>query len=276
MPGRGLIAPDPARRLVRAPAADHHVVRGALATLKGEADLSPSAPKVLNQGQSETCALHSAMTMLFTRTQIVTGTAVLQSPLYAAQVVYAIYRAAQYPKSFPKGDMGALHDTGAQLDDVDAALGKWGTIRFQTPQQDGETDVPATDADGIGIPELTEDEAQAGASALLSGPYDIPIDGNIGDTVAACLDSAIPVWIRRPRQPGTRQPQGGADRGAGAEHGPRARAWRHRLPDGIPSTGRCGVAIGFGTAGAPGGVTLGTRGPRRTCSRRSGPPCRSG
>lgn len=197
MLGRGLLPQNPATRVVRAPAGDHHLIRGALKSLRGSADLSPMASKVLNQGQSSTCWAHSAVTCDFIRknTRAGSAVAVLQSPLYFAQVVYAQYRAAL----FPAGQiMPPLQDTGAQLDDCDRAFGQWGSARFQEPAQDGETDVPATDQEGFGIPELSTGELQAGAAALFAGPYDIAPGGNAPEIVAACLDAGVPVWMGGP------------------------------------------------------------------------------
>jgi hypothetical protein len=191
----GLLPTDPEKRIVRAPAADHHAIRVARAALTGAADLVPLAPKVLNQGNCSGCWAHSADTLLFTRQAALGQTPVLQSPLFWMQVMYGVYRAAA---TKPGDTLPALADQGAQLDDADKCFGTWGSVRFQDPQQDGETDVPATEDDAgnpIPLPETTLTMVEAAVSALFAGPYDVTPDGNAPETVAACLEAKVPVWI---------------------------------------------------------------------------------
>ena len=184
MNGRGLLPGDPAKRLVRAPVADHHFVRAARASLVGHADLSPCTPKVLDQGQTSTCWAHSAATLLFTRRKFKGGAVQgLQSPLYFAQTVYGSMRAAAHPT----GELPPLQDTGTDLDTADACFGRWGSQPFVG---DGATDVPEGQ-----LPEAEFPAIMSAQSALFSGPYDITPDGNAPETVGACLEAGIPVWI---------------------------------------------------------------------------------
>ena len=66
---------------------------------------------------------------------------------------------------------------------------------FGKPEQDNNTDVPATDANGFGIPELEADTVETGALTPFGGPYDIAPGSTAPTTVADCLDAGIPVWI---------------------------------------------------------------------------------
>jgi hypothetical protein len=195
---RGLHPADPARKLVRVSAENHPAVAAALKTLRGSADLEPAAPMVLNQGNSETCWAHSAVTLLFTRRKLLGGSPALQSPLFFAQCMYAAYRAAATPagQDFATG----LVDQGAQLDDAAKCFGQWGTQPFGKEEQlpAGGTDVPATsDADGhpIDLPELTAGALMAGMNAVFGGEYDIqPSASNALDLCAAALEAGIPIW----------------------------------------------------------------------------------
>jgi hypothetical protein len=190
MPGLGLLPTDPAQRFIRAPAADHHVVRSMRAALPTSADLSAMAPRVLDQKQTSTCWAHSAATLLYTRRHIqLGGVPPLMSPLFFAQIVYGTMRAAA---TKPGDTLPALQDTGAELDTADACFGKWGCSPFLG---DGLTDLPTVDADGFGIPELAVTTVEAASARLFSGPYDIAPDSAAPETVAACIAAGIPVWL---------------------------------------------------------------------------------
>ena len=193
MPGTGLLPGDPAKKIVRAPASDHHVVRAALSVLKGEADLVPVAPRRLNQFETPLCWAFSAVTVLYIRRQTKGTPESLMSPLFFAQVVCAMQRGLTYPS----GQMPPLIATGADLDTADSIFGKWGASPFIG---NGVTDVPQN-TDKLGrpiLPELDENTVQAAQSRLFTGPDDITPDGNIGDTAAACLEAGIPIWIGGP------------------------------------------------------------------------------
>lgn len=196
---RGLHPTDPARAISRLAAVDHPTVRGALRGLRGSADLTAFAPIVLSQGASSSCWAHSAVTLLYTRRHILLGGApVLMSPLYFAQTLYASLRAEATPvgQSLP-----LMYDTGAQLDDAARCFARWGCSPMGPPQQGGGTDVPATEDDTgapIAMPELTVTTVESGARLPFGGEYDIAVDGNAGDTCAACLESNIPIWIGGP------------------------------------------------------------------------------
>ncbi len=183
------------RQLRRMAAAEHPTIRGALRGLRGSADLTQYAPIVLNQGMSSTCWAHSAVTLLYTRRHVLLGGApVLMSPLYFAQTMYATYRAQQNPGALPAG----LSDDGAQLDDAAACFAKWGCSPMGASQQGGGTDVPATE-DDLGnqllLPELSVSVVERGALVPFGGEYDIQPNTDAPETVAACLESNIPVWI---------------------------------------------------------------------------------
>jgi hypothetical protein len=191
----GLIIQDPATAIARAPAADHDAIRAALQTLKGSADLSNYISFVLNQGMTSTCWAHSAAALKYVRDAITTGRAELVSPLFFAQTMYGTYRAAQTPA----GDtLPLLQDTGAQLDDAARCFAKWGTALFGPAQQDGGTDVPATeDAEGnpIPLPETTVALVETGATKPFGGEYDITPNDAAIDTACACLEAKTPIWL---------------------------------------------------------------------------------
>jgi hypothetical protein len=177
--------------------ADHELIRAARATLSGSADLRPFGSGVLNQGNSSTCWAHSLTTALYRRQNVLGLKPVLASPLYFAQTMYATYRAQQNPS----GALPVLADSGAQLDDADKCAAVWGAVPFQSVQQGGGTDVPATTDDAgnpIPIPELTVANAEAGAPKAFAGEYDIPVDGNAPETIAACLDAKVSIWLGGP------------------------------------------------------------------------------
>jgi hypothetical protein len=193
----GLLPSTADRRIVRTSAATTHIMQAKLGALQGNADLATHAPKiVLNQGQSDTCFIHSWASLRFVLDSLKTGSAILQSPLYGAQCVYAEYRAMAYPTgNFPSA---GLTDGGAQLDDVARCVTKWGSVPFGTPQQSLDTDVPATtDFEGnpILLPELTAAALESGAKAPFGGEYDLPISETVGDLCAAALEAGIPIWL---------------------------------------------------------------------------------
>jgi hypothetical protein len=197
--GKGLIRQDPATALVRKPVTDHEAIMGALKVLSGNADLTAFIWRVLNQGLSETCWAHSAAQAKFVVDAIRTGvaSAVMSSPLYFAQLVYAIYRAQATPPGQPLPGPG-LQDGGAMLDDACTAFARFGWQPFGAPQQDGGTDVPATQDDAgnpILLPELTVPETEHAASQPFGGSYDIQVGSGAGDLVAASLEAGRPVWF---------------------------------------------------------------------------------
>jgi len=180
--GRGLILSP--STLLRLPAEQHGRIGAALKTLKGSADLSSQTPRVLDQGQRESCWAFSATTLKF----ISDGPgAILQSPWYFACCLYGTYRAAATPPGQP---LPPLSDSGAALDDVVTCFSKWGSVPFQASITDT-SDIP--DNDGGPIPETTLAKVQSGIGDLFGGPYDIA-PTNAGDLVAASLEAGIPVW----------------------------------------------------------------------------------
>jgi hypothetical protein len=187
--GRGLHRQDPATKIPRLQAADHDVIRAARATLTGSADLSVLAPRVLDQKQTPTCWAHSAATLLYTRRHATLGGApVLQSPLYFAQCLYGVYRAAA---TKPGDAFPLLADNGAQLDDGAKCFAQWGSSPFVG---DGDSDMPDTDQ----IPEMAFSSVETGATVPFGGEFDIAVDGNAGDTCAASLEAKIPIWLGGP------------------------------------------------------------------------------
>jgi hypothetical protein len=191
---------EPTWRLPRTPAEEHPLIMGAIASLPIGADLSASAPVVLNQGECDGCWAHSATTLKYTREKIKTGgVPILASPLFFMQCMYAEYRKAKFPKgAFPAGYAGALQDQGAQLDDAVRCFTQWGWATFGAVQQQGATDVPATiDARGepLALPELTTAKLIEGVPRQFGGEYDIAPGASAPRTVAASLAAGIPVWI---------------------------------------------------------------------------------
>jgi papain like protease len=185
---RGLHPTSPDRKIARK--AFREKV-GLASISQGAADLTPYAPKVLNQGNSETCWAHSAATLLYTRRNIDGVVPItLASPLYFAQCQYAMYRAASTPPGQP---LPPLQDQGAQLDDAARTFAQWGSIRFGEPQQDGGTDVPDTSV--TAIPELKVPAVETGATVPFGGEHDITPDAIAPSLVALALDRKVPVWI---------------------------------------------------------------------------------
>lgn len=195
---RGLNPQDPSTAHQRVGAEQHAPIAAALKALKGSADLTPHVARVLDQGVSETCWAHSAAALKYVfdaqRGPVhLPETPVLQSPLYFAQTLYAVYRAQQNPT----GDLPDLQDTGAQLDDACRAFAQWGSQPFGTPQQSGDTDMPATQDDmgnAIAVPELEVIAVETGATVPFGGPYDVKTGSSAGDLVAASLEAGVGVW----------------------------------------------------------------------------------
>jgi Papain family cysteine protease len=186
----GLLQTDPANKLLRLPAKQHPPIGAALKTLKGSADLTSFAPRILNQGLSSTCWAHSAASLLYVRRRVLGLAPRLQSPLFFAQTLYGMYR---LPKIVVGQPMPDLIDQGAQLDDAVRAFSKWGSVDFQG---DGDTDVPATEdplGNPIPLPETTVELVEDATGNLFGGPYDITPSAL--DEVAASLEAGIPVWI---------------------------------------------------------------------------------
>jgi hypothetical protein len=169
----------------------------ALKALSGQADLTAFVKRILNQGLSETCWAHSATALKFVVDMIRSGKADMVSPLFFAKIMYALYRDAQTPAGMPLPGPG-LEDQGAQLDDARDAFARFGSVPFGKPEQDGNTDVPATqddDGDPILLPELTVPEAETGITVPFGGSYDIATGAGAGDLVAASLEAKRPVWF---------------------------------------------------------------------------------
>jgi hypothetical protein len=120
--------------------------------------------------------------------------AVLQSPLYFGQMQYGTDRANAYPN--PNATLPDLADAGAELDAVCATFARWGSIPFATqfPALAGtDSDVPNDK-----LPEATVALVETGATKPFGGEYAIGIDGNLGDTCAASLESGVPIWVGGP------------------------------------------------------------------------------
>lgn len=193
--GTGLIRQDPARAIKRLGASQHEKIAAALKSLRGSADLTQFAPRVLDQGQRSMCWAFSAATLKFVvDSQKSEAPAVLQSPLFYGQIVYGTYRSNA---TKPGDTLPPLSDQGAQLDDGVAAFSKWGSVPFQGEATDL-SDVPDT-TDGSGnegpLPETTVSMVQLAAGYLFGGPYDITPGDSAGDLVAASLEAGIPVWL---------------------------------------------------------------------------------
>jgi C1A family cysteine protease len=192
--GLGLVQQDPATALARASVLELDEVRASRAALKGRGDMRPWMHAVWNQGNSSTCWAHSGEAGLYVRRNALGLSPTVQSPLYFAQIVAAYYRS----KQAPKGDLPVLADDGAQLDDADREFARWGSQPKGAPQQDGDTDVPATSDDEgnpIPLPELKAINAASGFAKPFAGGHDVAVDEGAMEVVAACVDAGIPVWL---------------------------------------------------------------------------------
>jgi hypothetical protein len=98
--------------------------------------------------------------------------------------------------AFPSGPLPKLIDTGADLDAAAETFKVLGEHALEAPQQDGDTDVPATsDVNGaIPLQELDEQEVADGMAAVFDGEYAIFVGSDAPDLLMATLDAGIFVW----------------------------------------------------------------------------------
>ena len=115
--------------------------------------------------------------------------AFVPSQVQIASCTYADVRAAGTPAG---QDLAPLADTGAELTDDAEALAKWGICPMGAPVQGRFCDIPNDDG---AFPEPVVAELHVAAADLIAGEYQIPVDANAPNTVAACIDTGIPVWL---------------------------------------------------------------------------------
>jgi hypothetical protein len=191
--GRGLKPPTPGKSAHRLGAAEHHAdIRSALGSgIRGNADLSSFLCGRMDQGSTETCFAHSGAAGIFTARAAV-GKPMLwvPSPLLIASTTYADVRAEATAAGQP---LPVLQDTGAQLQDVATAMAKWGVGPIGADVQGRYSDVPADN--GYSFPEPDPAKLVVSGQTLIGGEYQIAIDDNAPETVAASLDAVVPVWI---------------------------------------------------------------------------------
>lgn len=169
----------------------HPQIAAALrAGIKGSADLSAFLPPRFDQGQTSTCHAHSSATALACALAYAgRPLGFVPSPLAIASLTYADVRAAAHPS----GKLPPLADDGAELQDDATAMARWGVEPIGPGVQGRYSDVP--NDTGYGFPEPTKSEIQRGASHLIGGEYAVAIDDALPETIAACLDVGVPVWI---------------------------------------------------------------------------------
>lgn len=155
--------------------------------LRGSAMLTAAAQG--DQGESETCAEHSAVACC----KCSGAVDFIGSPLTLASCTYSDIRNAVTP---PNVDLPELVDTGAELQDVADALRRWGLARLgaQIPGRNGWSDVP-DDEPGVAFPEANRAQLEQAGHTLVSGEYAITVDRTAPLLVAASLEAAMPVWL---------------------------------------------------------------------------------
>ena len=181
--GRGLKRSTPSRIAHRRSIVGHRYLSPALS---GGCLLE--APPVFDQGQTETCWAHSLAAGLWTSAQ--TGLARLPwipSPLDIASLGYALIRARLHPTS----ELPLLSDDGAELQDGADVVEQWGVAALRPLVEGRYSDVPSTSP----FPEPEPLQVELQGQHLIVGPYSIPVDSKAPQTVAACLDSGIAVWV---------------------------------------------------------------------------------
>lgn len=181
--GRGLKPSTPERIVRRRTIVGHPML---VASLSGGCLLD--APAVMDQGQTETCWAHSLAAGLWTSCRaLYKPLPWVPSPCAIASLGYALQRA----KAVPTGELPVLTDTGAELADGDDVVAQWGVCQIGTLIEGRYSDVP----EGSPFPEPEPLEVELQGQHLIVGPYSIPVDTSAPNTVAACLDSGIAVWI---------------------------------------------------------------------------------
>lgn len=185
----------PEHLAARRPVADHPDVGARLAAsrdgrvaLPASPDLASYEPPRADQDGTDCCWAHS--TAWATATACAAAGAPLgyiPSPAEIARVGYAVDRAVLTPPGSP---LPALVDQGSEIATAKTALGRYGVVAMTAPVAGRNSD--ATPQSVIAEPALLD--LELGAEKLVAGEYAIdPNAPDVGDQVAACLASGIPV-----------------------------------------------------------------------------------
>lgn len=198
--GKGLQRSDPARIAHRVGAYFEPTIGQAL-TIEpsGHADLRSFWPTPFDQGKSETCGPHSAITCaVCTLSAAGEPLGWTPSPLELASCVYADVRASALPPGAQT--MPVLVDTGTRLEDIEDAIRRWGLTPIGPFVRGRFSDVP----EGCTSSARPFPEAQlAGLQTAIqfTGAYAIGINTNAPRIIAASLDAGIAVQCAGPVGP---------------------------------------------------------------------------
>jgi hypothetical protein len=194
MRGHGLKPSTRGKIAHRLGASQHPLIAASLAAGPvGSQDFSQFI-HIFDQGRTSGCWMHSRATLRFAAAQMAGKPIPLPSPLYGMQCLYAHDRGLD---TAPGAPLPPLYDVGAELQDAANVGAEWGDVPYQTPQQGGGTDCPATIDDlgqPIPLPELMAGELELGAKHAFDGEYSIPVDSDAPRLLMATLDAGILVW----------------------------------------------------------------------------------
>lgn len=162
----------------------------AAAPLTASADLGAYTPARLDQTRTGSCTAHSFGCSCYT------ALAAAGSPLGfvpSPKTTYACTRAIERSAVTPSGNLPALQDTGAELQDVATIASSIGVKPMVPPTPEGaNSDVWSGNVNDE--PDLTD--VEQAAAVLLTGEYKIdPSDPKAPQLVAAAIQAGIPVWI---------------------------------------------------------------------------------
>ena len=190
MRGKGLKRSHQARSAHRLGATQHPAIAAALkAGIRGTGQLTP-CPRI-DQGQTSCCHACSAAAVCWVaRNAAGKPLPFVPSQVEIASATYADVRAASTPVGLP---LPPLTDDGAELQDDATAMQRWGVCPMAA-EQGRYCDIP-NDVPGTPFPEPVVAEIQAAASYIVAGEYQIDIDDQAPNTVAACIDASSPVWL---------------------------------------------------------------------------------
>ena len=162
----------------------------ASAPLAASADLSAFAPPVMDQTKTGSCTAHSIAGATYTALAAAgTPLGFVPSP----RTTYACTRALERSASTPSGELPALEDTGAELQDVATVIGSIGVKPMVPPTPEGAN----SDVWSGNVNEEPDFAAiEQAAAVLLTGEYKIdPSDASAPQLVAAAIQAGIPVWV---------------------------------------------------------------------------------
>ena len=162
----------------------------AAAPLAASADLSAFAPSVMDQTKTGSCTAHSIAGATYTALAAAgTPLGFVPSP----RTTYACTRALERSATTPSGELPALEDTGAELQDVATVIGSIGVKPMVPPTPEGAN----SDVWSGNVNEEPDFAAiEQAAAVLLTGEYKIdPSDASAPQLVAAAIQAGIPVWV---------------------------------------------------------------------------------